>query len=512
MKKIFKYFIIPTSVIYFLYQLWVENIELSLQSKLILIFLSILIICFILNSYFKNNIANHFPIFLLANIYFLISYICLFIFDKNIIFNFRKPTIFFIEDYNFALLILFYGYISFVAGYYLIIKNTVKYNRKGFDFFNLTNEEVYILGFTFVLINILLYYIIKIQIYFPSISQIKYPTLLTGIGFLTLYLSVNTENIFKYKSILCITLIILPLIFEVLSGSYSFPFVVIFMLTIFFSYCKKNFFVLPLFIIAILFIFIHIGKYEYRKIVWSKNFNQNDVSKLSVFIDVYSNIFKKGSKSFKKEVLCKESVKDVYCKQYEDLQLERRIFHSIESLFLVTKYTKKDDFDFDKSLELPHIRHGLKYVPFWNGYSYQILLTKVVPRIFWKNKPADTLGNEFGHRYNILNKDDLEKNTKKDLNTSWNMPVLNEFYVNFGKIGVIFGMFIIGILFGIIVKIASFENSKNAEFVVLFFLLLPLFFLESHLSLLLGAIIQSYIFLIFIIYIFLIILRKFYKV
>ena len=135
-----------------------------------------------------------------------------------------------------------------------------------------------------------------------------------------------------------------------------------------------------------------------------------------------------------------------------------------------------------------------------------------MPRIFWKNKPADTLGNEFGHRYNILNIDDLEKNTKKDLNTSWNMPVLNEFYVNFGKIGVIFGMFIIGILFGIIVKIASFKNIKNAEFVVLFFLLLPLFFLESHLSLLIGAVIQSYIFLILIIYIFLIILRKFYKV
>ena len=293
MKKIFEYLIILTSVFFFLYSLWLENIELSLQSKLILIFLSILIIYFILYNYLKKNLSDHFPIFLLTNIYFLISYICLFIFDKNIIFNYRDPKILFIEDYNFALLILFYGYISFIVGYYLIIKNTVKYNRNGFDFFNLTNGEVYILGLTFVFVNIFLYYIIKIQIYFPSISQIKYPTLLTGIGFLTLYLSVNTENIFKYKSILCITLIILPLIFEVLSGSYSFPFVVIFMLTIFFSYCKKNFFVLPLFIIAILFIFIHIGKYEYRKITWSRNFNQNDFSEFSIFIDVYSNIFKR---------------------------------------------------------------------------------------------------------------------------------------------------------------------------------------------------------------------------
>ena len=104
----------------------------------------------------------------------------------------------------------------------------------------------------------MLYYIIKIQIYFPSISQIKYPTLLTGIGFLTLYLSVNTENIFKYKSILCITLIILPLIFEVLSGSYSFPFVVIFMLTIFFSYCVKKIFLFFLCLLLQYYLFLFI--------------------------------------------------------------------------------------------------------------------------------------------------------------------------------------------------------------------------------------------------------------
>ena len=56
-----------------------------------------------------------------------------------------------------------------------------------------------------------------------------------------------------------------------------------------------------------------------------------------------------------------------------------------------------------------------------------------MPRIFWENKPSDTLGNEFGVRYKVL----FDYNTT----TSWNMPVLNEFYVNFGIIGIVLGMF-----------------------------------------------------------------------
>ena len=124
-------------------------------------------------------------------------------------------------------------------------------------------------------------------------------------------------------------------------------------------------------------------------------------------------------------------------------------------------------------------------VPYWNGYTYKILTSKLVPRLFWKNKPSDTLGNEFGHRYNKLHNDD---NKNIDLTTSWNMPVLNEFYVNFGKKGVLLGMLIIGIIFGFLTKFSNFQNMKNVESVIIFYLFIPLFFLESHLSLLIGAI------------------------
>ena len=60
-------------------------------------------------------------------------------------------------------------------------------------------------------------------------------------------------------------------------------------------------------------------------------------------------------------------------------------------------------------------------VPFWDGYSIKYYI-KLIPRILWKNKPGDNLGNEFGHRYNVLTKDN-SKTILKDTNTSWNIPV-----------------------------------------------------------------------------------------
>ena len=86
--------------------------------------------------------------------------------------------------------------------------------------------------------------------------------------------------------------------------------------------------------------------------------------------------------------------------------------------------------------------------------------------------------------------------TKRDNSTSWNMPVLNEFYLNFGQSGVIFGMLLIGTIMNLFTRIGTIEKNYNLETIISFYLFIPLFFFESHLSLLFGAIIQSYVFLI----------------
>ena len=151
------------------------------------------------------------------------------------------------------------------------------------------------------------------------------------------------------------------------------------------------------------------------------------------------------------------------------------------------------------------------FIPYWDGYSYKLFISKIIPRILWRNKPSDELGNEFGHRYNVLTK--KSKTTVRYNSTSWNMPVLNEFYVNFGKLGVIIGMFLFGLFISFLTKFSSINKHNNLENVVCLYLFIPIFFLESHLSLLLGAIFQSYIFLIVVSYCSLFFLRKiFFKI
>ena len=151
-----------------------------------------------------------------------------------------------------------------------------------------------------------------------------------------------------------------------------------------------------------------------------------------------------------------------------------RLTHSFQSLLIVTTLSP------DK-------------ITYWEGYSYKILMTKFVPRIFWANKPSDTLGNEFGLRYKVL--------SEKDNHTSWNMPVLNEFYVNFGLLGTIFGMLFLGAFFKTVTVLLNFDY-KNYFFLISFITLYPLFYLESHLSLTFGAVLQTFIFLYIYIFIF----------
>jgi hypothetical protein len=72
-------------------------------------------------------------------------------------------------------------------------------------------------------------------------------------------------------------------------------------------------------------------------------------------------------------------------------------------------------------------------VPFWDGESYENLFYKFIPRFIWKDKPAENSGQEFGHRYFILDDSDKE--------TSMNTPIIAEAYMNYGYFGMYF-MFI----------------------------------------------------------------------
>jgi hypothetical protein len=82
-------------------------------------------------------------------------------------------------------------------------------------------------------------------------------------------------------------------------------------------------------------------------------------------------------------------------------------------------------------------------VPYWKGKTYVPLLTKLIPRAVWPDKPEEMSGQEFGHRYDLI--------SWENRNTSVNLPQLVECYVNFGVTGVIVGMFAIGLVYRMLI-------------------------------------------------------------
>lgn len=124
-------------------------------------------------------------------------------------------------------------------------------------------------------------------------------------------------------------------------------------------------------------------------------------------------------------------------------------------------------------------------VPYWAGESYRTLLTSFIPRVLWPGKPEATIGQEFGHRYSLLSRDDET--------TSYNLPWLAEFYANFGLVGVVFGMLLVGILFRFIVQKMSAPISENISFILGLTISFTLFYADSNFALLVGGVLLKFL-------------------
>ena len=470
------------------YYLYDNNYKYEFSTKIILLFLYLIIFFSIIFGIYKVKINNNLPIFILTNIYFFLCYLLLFFFDKSLIFYALSDL-----ELIYALKIFGYGYIAFVLGYFInhnVVKNLY---RKEFKFLNASSNEFFIIGSFCLFINLIVFEFFDINKYFSGLSQLRYVFIIIGISLLAEYLFIclkNKDSILKI--FLSCTLIFLSLFSFILNAALSYPFMLMFLIIVYFFYRSKKIYTYPLLIIATIFLFMHMGKYEYRILV-AQNNQKNILYAIKDLISSQTQVFFK-QKHFKKYTQCNNGNDEedtLNCKIVVNYQLERRIFHSIESLVIVTKLTPND-------------------VPYWDGYSYLILKSKIIPRIFWKDKPNDRLGNEFGQRYNVLTKENKDLGIKRDDSTSWNMPFLNELYANYGKKGVIYGMFVLGLIFSLVAKIFTISNHQNMEKSVSFFIFVPIFFLESHASLIFGALIQTYLAAIILLFILLKVLRKFY--
>ncbi len=125
-------------------------------------------------------------------------------------------------------------------------------------------------------------------------------------------------------------------------------------------------------------------------------------------------------------------------------------------------------------------------IPFLEGETLKNLLTNVVPRVFWPNKPPEVLGQWFGHHYRILRDNDTV--------TSINLPWLIEFYINFGPLGVVVGMAIVGVLLALAERVLLNPAMTDLEVVTGWALVFRFFYQESNLSLMLGGMITQAVF------------------
>jgi hypothetical protein len=122
-------------------------------------------------------------------------------------------------------------------------------------------------------------------------------------------------------------------------------------------------------------------------------------------------------------------------------------------------------------------------VPFWGGETYLSLVGFAVPRFIWPSKPTKTLGQDFGHRYGYLD--------SWDTWTSINLPFLVEFYANFGEVGVLIGMAIVGLSYRLLDNDLNRAGQPLQVTICNLVLLVPLLNIESDFSLVFGGLFMN---------------------
>jgi hypothetical protein len=122
-----------------------------------------------------------------------------------------------------------------------------------------------------------------------------------------------------------------------------------------------------------------------------------------------------------------------------------------------------------------------KRVPYWQGETYLPLLTSIVPRFVFPDKPEEKTGNNFGRRYNYLD--------STDFTTSFNLPLIVEMYANFGEMGVILGMPLVGMLLSLLEQKFNNSDMQPLEFVMGATILFRMIYQELNLSLMVGGVI-----------------------
>jgi hypothetical protein len=359
---------------------------------------------------------------------------------------------------NYLILSFLFFFIGYFIFHYQLIKKKIYVN---FFQFNYPNLILYIIFF-----YLFLFY------FFENNISIFYSYFLFIKNFFYFLLAVLLANFCVeknyYKNFLLFLLFLVLLIFDA-SSSLVLASIIYFSCFIFaLTFLRKK---IP-FLLIIFFIFysfsVEMIKYPYR-LNLSKSDEKNVIYRSVLFtkyiINYYSKteIFINGENRFENDKTSNKQF--IYFSKIKENQL--RIYHSIFVFLSVTKLTPET-------------------VPYYSGNSYKKIFYKFIPRPFFPNKPIENDGNMWGHRYGALD--------KNDFSTSWNFPVLSEFYANYGLAGCIFGMFLIGLMLRFMSIPLTNKNNNNQGNLIAIAVFYQFLFQETNLSQVLGGVIYFIIF------------------
>ena len=440
------------SILFFL-QLFFKN-QINFTIFILLSFLIFVnYFSFFFYFYLKKESKN-FPIFPLIIFYYLLTFTGYFYFSRDLYYEESS------EILSILILAISFGILFFSLGYfslYLVIQK------------NKIIEFKYIDKYNPLIIASLVVFLILIHAniyngYLPYgfINQLREPITLIIISML--YFSyVGKKNIFILM--LNIFFILVFFFIEISTGSTVFPFM-IFLMLISVNYFKtKKINLIHVIVLSLLVFFFHNIKYDIRSKTWSTTTVDDTLRNTSLH-------FKENKPDLGKNLSA------TYDAMFDNIKDNKKLFSNpgYQKLRLFhSNITLQRTLDFTPD-----------YVNYLDGESYKSIPYKIIPRFIYKNKPSEEWGNSFGKFYKILNYNDFV--------TSWNYPVLSEFYSNYGFKGIIFGMFILGLFVKILVLITQFFSNSilisSMGYVVAF----NLVFQESNLSMLVGKVVNQILF------------------
>ena len=457
-KNVIKILLAATIIYFFL--LYLRG-KIDLQSFILIIMLFIINYSLFYIYFLSKKELNYIPIYPLIIFYYLLTYTSYFYFDYELtpIFGLNFPSENFVGNYIYPemstlIFTISLGLIFFSFGYFFL--NFLIFKKNTYWLKLEINNKIELFLIAALILFVIFYYInLNNQILnFSIISQLKFPIEI----FLLAYFQVKyllSKNIFIF--LIMILLLFSLFIIEISLGATVFPYLLLITPILISFYITKEVNFLTVMLLCLSVFIVHTFKYEIREITWiyaeeNKSIKeQNKIfNNLNSTIEVYSN------PSY-----------DTFFSKSNIAGQKYRLFHSNVSLQIVLTKT-------------PH------YIDFYDGKSYNSLILKFVPRFLYQNKKKEEWGNFWGQRYQVLN--------KEDVHTSWNFPVLNEFYANFGVKGVIFGMFFLGFLIKTLLIFLCSNTNQPILLSIASTIMLNFFFLESNLSMVLGAVINQLLF------------------